>query len=129
MLYPLACAFPKLSIAALYVRVFPSMGDTRRQYSRVGRRISLGIIAFLVVNAMAFFVASTVACVPPRAFWAYAAQMEKCVGFKLLGIWISFPHIVSDIVMLLVPQALVWRLQVSVQKKLGLTIIFYAGGK
>lgn len=126
VIYPLACAFPKLSVAALYLRLFPPSGPSR--IMRLGRRASWWIIVFLVANCIAFFIPSTAACLPPSAYWTYPAQLQKCLNLTALGTWISFPHILSDIVMLLIPLPLVWRLQVSLRKKLGLTVIFLAGG-
>lgn len=127
-MYPFACAFPKLSVAALYLRLFPPNSRASSLFTNLSRLASWGIIVFLVVNCVAFFVPSAAACTPPNAFWSYPPRLQKCVNLALLGTWINLPHIVSDLIMLVIPLPLVLGLHATSRKKLGLTVVFLAGG-
>lgn len=125
-MYPLACMFPKLSICCLYLRVF-TKGKARI--------ITLGTSAFLVSNGIAFFVAQIVLCHPPSYYWEIhtfaipntPAAKKNCINLSAIAIAINPPHIVSDIVMMVLPLPTVWRLHISRANKVGLTIAFLAG--
>lgn len=120
-LYPIACALPKLSICSLYLRVFTRADP-------VNRRITSFLFAFLVANMIAFFLPSAVACSPPSAFWEYPPDLSKCVDVAALGTWVNVPHLATDLVMVVMPMPMVWRLNAGRSKKIGLTVVFLAVG-
>ena len=125
--YPLACAMPKLSIAALYVRLFPKEACDSTKYLTVSRFLARWMIIFFIANAIAFLVPSAAACDPPSAFWSYPPRLDRCIDTTMLGTWISLPQIVSDVVMLAIPLPLIWKMNATPTKKLSLTLIFLAG--
>lgn len=112
VLYPLACMFPKVSIAlTFYLRMFTSA--TTYRYARW---TSLFLVIFLVANCVAFLV-------PSILVW-YLTSIYPYI----LGTWISVPNIVTDLIMLVLPVQMVCALHISRAKKAALMIVFLAGG-
>ncbi|KAI9687164.1 MAG: hypothetical protein M1822_002575 [Bathelium mastoideum] len=121
--YCLATAFPKLSICALYLRIFVTPRLTT---------ITWIVIAFLVANCIAFTVASILICTPPSYFWTvyiFGAQdpEHKCIKTAALTLGYNPPHIVTDLIMLVLPIRALWRLNIDRSKRIGLIITFSMG--
>ena len=121
--YPLASGFPKLSICALYLRIFTG---------RWTCIITWVMVAFLTANMLAFFFAQIFLCTPPSYFWTTFAisttnaglHKGKCINLEAVILAINPPHIASDIVLLILPLPTVWKLQMSIGRKVGLAITF-----
>ena len=118
VLYPIACALPKLAICVLYLRLF--------QIRKSIRYVTYGTIVFIIVNMIAWLVPSIVVCLPIHAFWSSSGG-GRCINTNTLGTWISLPHIISDIVILIIPLPVIWRAQMSLGRKIGLFITFLSG--
>ncbi|CAL8578664.1 hypothetical protein XPA_004431 [Xanthoria parietina] len=115
--YPIACGLPKISICCMYLTLF--------RPNDYLRRATYCMIAFLVVNAIAWFVPTVAVCQPIPAYWNQ--EPAKCINYQVFGVWISLPHIVSDLVILILPLPVLWRMQMARTKKLGLTVTFLTG--
>lgn len=118
MVYPIAVMLPKLSICFMYRKIFNIHVTTRR--------IVDGLIVFLIVNCIAWFVPTAVACRPISFLWGGAME-GKCINTDLFGVWIPFPHIVTDIIILVLPLPILIKTQLPLAKKIGLIITFVAG--
>ena len=115
--YPIACVLPKISICCMYLALFrPNIYLRRATYS---------MIAFLVANAVAWFVPTAAVCRPISAFWNQ--EPAKCINVDVFGVWISLPNIVSDLAILILPLPVLWKMQIKRSKKLGLTVTFLVG--
>lgn len=108
LLYPIACALPKLSINALSLRALPLAAGLR--VVKTARVTAYLLIVFLTANAIAFLIPSVLVCNPPAKFWQYPPQSDKCFNTGVLGTWISLPNLISDVVMLVLPLPMVWHL-------------------
>ena len=117
--YPVSCALPKLLLCILYLQIF--------YINRSVRRITYGLIAFLIMNAVAWLVPAIIVCQPISFFWNVEDGQGKCLNYNIFGTWISLPNIVSDLVMLVLPVPVVLKTQMSIAKKLGLILTFAAG--
>lgn len=120
-IYPIACALPKLSICCLYLRIFTAAHPIFRLVTKV-------LMAFLFLNMVAFFVPSAMACNPPSAYWAYPQQLHRCLDLAKLGTWINLPHLVTDLIMVAMPMPMIWKMHQDKVTRIGLTIVFLAGG-
>ena len=123
--YPLACAFPKLSICLLYLRVFRH---------RPSRFVTYGVAIYTIMNAFSFFIAGVLMCNPPSAYWnAYVQGRDPtianatCVNTQAMSIATNPPNIASDLVLLFLPLPTVWKVQTSVMSRVGLMLTFFAG--
>lgn len=91
------------------------------------RRATHIMIAFLLVNAVAWLVPSIAVCHPISIYWSLKPHLKSCIDYNVFGTWISLPHITSDLALLSLPLPLLWNMQMSRAKKIGLTITFLAG--
>lgn len=116
--YPFATALPKLSILFMYRKIF--------NIHVAVRRITDVMIAFLVVNCIAWFVPTAAVCRPITDYWSVNPD-RNCIDTTVFGTWISFPHIITDLVILILPLPVLWNTQLKLAKKIGLIITFIAG--
>ncbi|KAI0442665.1 hypothetical protein F4803DRAFT_350104 [Xylaria telfairii] len=111
---------PKLAILVVYRRLFPQKPLLYLLYG-------LGFI--LIAAPFGSLIAVLAACHPFSANWGSAeVQATHCINKEALFVWNSFPNIVTDFVMLIIPLPIVWRLHATLQLKLGLTVTFLIGG-
>ena len=116
--YFFCVAWPKLAILALYLRLF-----TPRTY-----RIIVYVLAFIV--AATGIVCSVMAlnlCRPFEYNWNKEIPSGTCVDEQAFYRWGSLPNILTDLAMLVLPMPIVWRLHISANMKLGLTVAFLMG--
>lgn len=118
-LYPFAAALPKLSILFMYRKIFNIHVWTRR--------IVDCLIAFMIVNCISWFVPSAMVCRPISDYWKLDGSQKNCLNTGILGTWISFPHIVTDLIIMVLPLPILWNTQLKLAKKIGLIITFLAG--
>lgn len=85
----------------------------------------------IVLNIM-FYTAATIAlnlaCTPHQYYWdKLIPGGGHCVDIKRLKLATACINLVSDVTILILPQLIVWRLQMSTKRRLGVSIIFAAG--
>ncbi|GAB1317019.1 Rhodopsin domain-containing protein [Madurella fahalii] len=112
-------SLPKLAICLLYRRLFPQRAVS----------IIMWLTAIvLVATVIAGLIANLAACRPFDAHWAHPeVQRTHCIDKVPLFLWVNFPNIVTDIVMLILPLPIVWKLRISFQLKVALTTTFLIG--
>lgn len=110
----------KLAICLLYKRLFPQ--------NRPATIITSLTAAILILGAIAGVIADIVACQPFHTHWgALPEQKAHCNDKDTLFIWNNFPNIVTEVVMLVLPLPIVWKLQMTMQLKAALTGTFLVG--
>ena len=108
----------KLAILALYLRVF-----TLKPY-----RISVYVIGSIVIaNWAVALVLSIFKCAPFAYNWDRTIPYGSCLDINREYQWITFPSIITDVMMLLLPMRVVWKLQLPKIQKLGLAMTFLTG--
>lgn len=65
-------------------------------------------------------------CSPIDKAW-HVDKPGHCINIEAFFLGQAIPNIVSDIVILLLPQQQVWKLEMSLQKKIALCCIFLLG--
>jgi uncharacterized membrane protein len=117
-LYLTAVALPKISIIALYLRIF-----TMR-----AARITCYILMFTIAaNWVAFIFAATFQCSPMAYQWDKSVTGGSCFDVQAFYRASSAPNIGNDVIILILPIPTVWRLKASMIRKLGLMFIFLTG--
>ena len=101
--YPIACALPKLSLCLYYLEIFPITQRPRRW-------ITKGIMAFEVVNMIAWLVPTIAVCIPIAQYWSPGSLDRRCIDIDKFGTWISFPRIISDLIMITLPLPMLYKL-------------------
>lgn len=116
----LAIALPKLAILAFYLRFFKSRNE---------RTVTYVLMAIIASTYVAISLAHTFACIPVGyQLNPFKPGTGQCFDTKAFYRWMSFPNIVTDVVMLVLPLPMVYRLHTSCHQKIGLGIIFATGG-
>ncbi len=84
---------------------------------------------FLVVGlAISIFFTTIFQCSPVAYAWNKSVSDHgKCINVVAYFRWISLPNILTDLVMLVLPLPLLWKLHTSLGQKIGLTFIFVIG--
>ena len=111
--------FPKLAILCLYLRLF-----TQKIY----RYASYLLIGILITTAIVNSISAGVSCTPFAYNWDKTIPGGRCFpDINAWYLWVSFPNIVTDVFMLILPLPVIWKLQMSRKNKLGLTMVFCTG--
>ncbi|PYI18173.1 hypothetical protein BO99DRAFT_433790 [Aspergillus violaceofuscus CBS 115571] len=76
-----------------------------------------GLLCVILLNAQ---------CRPHRAIWEFYLP-SKCYSLPDVMLCSASVQVFSDITMFLLPQRMIWGLQMSWQKKMGISVIFGAG--
>ncbi|RAL16576.1 uncharacterized protein BO97DRAFT_467884 [Aspergillus homomorphus CBS 101889] len=76
-----------------------------------------GVLCVILLNAQ---------CRPHRAIWEFYLP-SKCYSLPNVMLCSAAVQVFSDITMFLLPQRMIWGLQMSWQKKMGISVIFGAG--
>ncbi|KAJ4111471.1 hypothetical protein NW768_011825 [Fusarium equiseti] len=124
-LYTFSIVFVKLSILALYWRIFGALNSAR---------IPIWILSGIVIAwGIAVILVTTFQCWPVSAFWLQfspdAADMTfQCtVDVRMFFIANAIPNIITDICILLVPVPGIISLQLRTGKKIALLGVFALG--
>lgn len=119
-LYLTAVAFSKASILSTYLRLFQANAIFLR-------RLTWIMLVVLVLNFIAFAIASNLQCIPFAYMWDKSIPGGKCFDVDAFFKASSAPNIATDVVILGLPIPLVWGLKASFVRKVGLMAVFAAG--
>lgn len=117
-LYCAAVAFPKLSILAMYLRIFTS---------KAYRYTTYAVGAIITAAAVAGIITSLASCRPFSARWNPQLFVSNCIDAPRFWQALSFPNIITDVVMLLLPLPVVWHLKISQNQRLAVSGVFLLG--
>lgn len=115
--YVAACLFPKLSILVLYLRIFTS---------RAVRICTWIVIGVCIAHATANIIASFAICQPFEYKWNKTIP-GHCADIMASYRYVSLPHILTDLAILVLPLSSLWHLQISKRRKLGIFLTFVMG--
>ena len=133
-----AIAIIKFSVLSFYWRLFRVSSIKKPIYlvaavvlawliSSVGLNPTLSLLSVRIL----FFetVATAVQCVPARKLWEPTSP-GHCFNFATsnFSVAVAIPEVITDFVILVMPVPYIWRLQMKLQQKVLLTIIFVFGG-
>ncbi|KAH8160187.1 hypothetical protein CIB48_g8066 [Xylaria polymorpha] len=121
VLYSVTLPLLKASILLEWTRLFVPQGT---------RNVFWWLCVILVGIQLSFLVASVFAlsfsCTPYQRIWDFTV-IGKCIKKSELEITSAAIHFASDIVILILPQKVIWSLHMSLKKKLGVSVIFSLG--
>lgn len=118
----IACV--KAALLLDWIRIFVPGRKTRNTFFWCSTMI-------IVLNTM-FYTAATItlnlACTPYRYNWdKLLPGGGHCVDIKSMYLAGACINLVSDVTILILPQQIVWRLQMSTKRRFGVSIVFAAG--
>ncbi|MCJ1397976.1 hypothetical protein MMC11_001172 [Xylographa trunciseda] len=115
--YP-AIAMTNISILCLYRRIFTTP---------YFRKLSLGLIFMNVIWVIPATIVEIFICLPVQSFWDFTVQ-GTCIFFSTFWIIICTVELVIDVAILILPIGEISHLQLSLKKKMLLSLIFLLGG-
>ncbi|KAF2799244.1 hypothetical protein K505DRAFT_231492, partial [Melanomma pulvis-pyrius CBS 109.77] len=115
--YVAACLFPKLSVLVLYLRIFTE---------RIMRICTWIVIGVCVAHAIANIIASFTICRPFEFKWNKAID-GHCANVMASYRYVSLPHILTDIAILVLPLPSLYGLLMNKRRKLGIFLTFFMG--
>lgn len=118
IVYLAAVLFPKLAILAIYLRIF-----TKKPY----RRACYALAVLLIANWIATTVAGLLVCIPLRYLWDRTVAGGHCFDINAYFRWSSLVNILTDVIMLILPLPVIWKIHTSRNIKIGLTFTFATG--
>ena len=118
ILYSLAVAFPRLSVLALYLRIF-----TEKRY----RRATWVLAAVISGAAAAVSLTAIFQCSPVPYAWDRSIQGGTCINVASFYVYCSIPNVITDVAILLLPLPMIFRLHTNQSQKVGLSLIFLLG--
>ncbi|KAI1316660.1 hypothetical protein F5Y16DRAFT_393092 [Xylariaceae sp. FL0255] len=117
-LYGASVAFPKLSVIAFYLRVF--VDRTTRLMTKI-----LGVVIALI--GLAIIITSLAQCRPFSARWNPALSATACINPTRYWQASSTLNVTTDVIVLLLPLPMVWKLQIDKAQKAALGFVFLLG--
>ena len=116
-LYCTAVFAIKISVLTFYRRIF---------WTTKFKQITNIIGAVITAWWIAVIVVCTVSCNPIRGYWNKTIK-SSCVDIEKFTIAATVPHVLTDVIVLLLPIRMIWRLQLDHNRKLALSFIFLLG--
>ncbi|TRX94307.1 hypothetical protein FHL15_004774 [Xylaria flabelliformis] len=118
--YWVTISISKLAVCLLYRSLFPQRAVF----------VTLCITATILIStSLATFIATLAACRPFSANWgSLEVQNAHCINKESLYVWGTFPNIVTDVLLLVIPLPIVWKLQATKKVKWALSVTFVVGG-
>ena len=110
----------KLSILFMYLRLFMPVGQRKTSlFTRF-------IIWFDILFYLSILIVSITGCVPRHKLWKRWVP-GKCVNEQALLLVTAVINVFSDLSTLILPIGCIWRLQLSLKRKLAISAIFATG--
>ncbi|KAI1425929.1 hypothetical protein F5Y12DRAFT_713809 [Xylaria sp. FL1777] len=82
-----------------------------------------GLIASNTALYLATIITTTCACSPRERIWRRYLP-GTCINLTAFNIFITVFHFLSDILMLLLPQIIIWKLKLATKRKVGVSAVF-----
>jgi hypothetical protein len=119
MTYKISLQATKVSLLLFYMRIFHHIAWFKK--------ISLSLIAFLVIYLIATTVTSIVQCTPVELAWDPSGDSSRCIDLPKFFIFNGVVALLTDLLVLVLPLPLVWGLQLPFSQKLALIPVFGIG--
>ncbi|KAJ5339665.1 hypothetical protein N7452_006393 [Penicillium brevicompactum] len=117
ILYTCCILFIKLSILALYRRLFPIKS----------MKVAVNVTSLIVILwAACGILAGCFTCIPTEKLWNPMIE-GGCMNLSKFYYGLQIPNIATDAIILVMPMPVVWKLPISKAQKMGLSAIFVLG--
>ncbi|KAF4553962.1 Hypothetical protein D9617_5g068370 [Elsinoe fawcettii] len=118
-LYGLSISFTKWAILLFYWRLFKSV--------RWMRFTIIGISSCIVCWTLGAVVTWLAQCQPISKAWN-TDESGTCINFYLFALLITSINLITDIIILILPMPIIWRLNATLGKRISLMCAFGVGG-
>lgn len=119
VLYSICITLVKVSILLFYYRIF----GVRKAF----RKIIIGALVLVTCWCIAIVLLNILQCIPVQAAWIRPYPHSKCINNNTSLLGTAITNVVIDLGILILPIEPIWRLNLTLRKKLALTAIFCIG--
>ena len=119
--YEAGVFFPKISILFLLLRIF--IDKSYRIYTYM-------LMGILTATFVGVIVTASLQCQPMGYYWLRTIDPSyegHCINLRVFWRWASFPNIITDVAMLLLPLPILFTVMMSKTDRIGLTFTFALG--
>lgn len=117
-IYLASALFPKLVILAIYLRISP----------KAPYRIACWALAVLLItNWVGTTLAGFLSCISLEFWWDRSIPDGRRFNINSYFRWAGLNNIFTDVIMLILPLPVIWKLKIATNIKIGLTFTFAAG--
>ena len=121
-MYGVCIFFIKLSILLQYLEIFMPIKKTDIMYFGPHLLIWTNLILYLVMTILEIWI-----CKPIAKAYDPLITDGRCLNTYALNVATSAFNALSDFAILVLPQVVIWRLQMSAQRKTAASFIFLVG--
>ena len=124
LFYSINLALIKIAILAEWCRVFvlPGTHATSGFWWAAAAVAALQAAFGVAAIFLLFF-----QCRPLAAIWDFTIAGRTCLPLNAIQLASGLVHLVSDVAIFLLPQRVIWNLNLSRQRRLGLAVVFSLG--
>lgn len=84
------------------------------------------MILLNVLLYVSSIISSAITCLPHESIWQPWVK-GKCIDRKALGVFTAIFNVIMDLLILLLPQRIIWNLRMSMTRKIGISLVFSVG--
>ena len=115
--------FVKLAILLQYLRMFAPTRSVNPSMWIAARVVIATTFVYYIISTFG----TAFACSPRERIWNPLVTDGHCINNNSLILATCVFNIVSDVVILLLPSWMVWKLQIPRKKKIGIVLLFAIG--
>lgn len=119
ILYSICITLIKISILLFYYRLFGVRKGFKRVIYFALTLVTCWCIATVLLNLLQ--------CIPVKAAWIRPYPNSKCINNNASLLGTAITNVTIDLAILVLPIEPIWRLNLTLRKKLALTAIFCVG--
>ena len=82
----------------------------------------MNFVFYLISSLLEIF-----SCTPIRKAWDPLVVGGHCLNVYTINVAAAAINTTSDLIILLLPQHVIWRLQMSLERRIGISAIFFTG--
>jgi hypothetical protein len=120
-LYAVFMMLSKTAILVEWSRIFAPNGTTRWFAWSCKLMIAINILAYLSA-----IIVTSLSCIPTNKIWQPWVE-GSCIGRKDSDLATAWVNLFIDVAILALPQAIIWRLNMTRERKIGVSITFTVG--
>lgn len=118
-MYGIIIFFIKLSILLQFLELFAPAGLTNTMYWACHSLIWINLLFYLISTFLEIF-----SCKPRQKAWNPLITSGSCIDTLVLNVAASAINAVSDLILLILPQLMIWRLRMAVQRRIAVSAVF-----
>ncbi|THV53998.1 hypothetical protein BGAL_0037g00420 [Botrytis galanthina] len=119
--YSAALLFAKTAILIEWVQIFSPHRVHAFFYWASYLMILLNVLLYV-----SSIISSAITCLPHESIWQPWVK-GKCIDRKALGVFTAIFNVIMDLLILLLPQRIIWTLRMTMARKIGISLVFSVG--